>query len=106
MGTSRWTARRRRFELAISGLKCAEVGESARVGAAARRVARGIAHGGGWLAGLSSEVLEPILSRIRSRSPNGRDPSEFLVGPIRGQLLGAEHLAERARSTAAAQRIR
>src|SRR5690606_18169911 len=32
-------------------------------------------------------------------------PEEMVTGPLRGELLGAEHLAERARAVARAQRI-
>jgi cyclic beta-1,2-glucan synthetase len=45
-----------------------------------------------------------LLARLLARSPNGaREP---LVGPIRGELLGAERLAEHARSVARRQRVR
>ena len=44
-----------------------------------------------------------FLSRLFPRSSDGRE--ELLTGPIRGELLGAEHLADRARAIAASQRI-
>ncbi|MGH7535586.1 MAG: hypothetical protein ACREMG_08365, partial [Gemmatimonadales bacterium] len=45
----------------------------------------------------------PILSRLFTRVADV--PADLLTGPIRGELLGAEHLAERARAVAAGQRI-
>ena len=45
-----------------------------------------------------------FLSRLFSSSPVTRE--ETLAGPIRGELLGAEHLAERAREVAGSQRVR
>ncbi len=42
------------------------------------------------------------IPRLSGRSPDPRD--EILVGPIRGELLGADHLGDRARAVAAAQR--
>ena len=45
-----------------------------------------------------------FLTRLFSSSAGSRQ--ETLVGPIRGELLGAEHLAERAREVARSQRIR
>ncbi|HJS46574.1 MAG TPA: hypothetical protein VJ773_01170, partial [Gemmatimonadales bacterium] len=49
-------------------------------------------------------ALSPIrlLDRLRAGS-DARD--EMLGGPIRGELLGADHLAERARKVARAQRV-
>src|SRR5688500_2538618 len=44
-----------------------------------------------------------FLSRLRSRPPRGAE--EMLSGPLRGELLGAEHLAERARVLAREQRL-
>src|SRR4051794_37693107 len=48
-----------------------------------------------------------ILSRLFSRGDDGGVASELapLVGPIRGELLGAEGLAERAREVARGQRV-
>ena len=45
-----------------------------------------------------------LLARLLARSANGAQ--EPLVGPIRGELLGAERLAEHARSVARKQRVR
>ncbi|MDQ3696751.1 MAG: hypothetical protein M3373_01820, partial [Gemmatimonadota bacterium] len=44
-----------------------------------------------------------FLSRLWSRPADTRD--DLLGGPLRGELLGAEHLAERARAVARAQRL-
>src|SRR5919201_5011870 len=44
-----------------------------------------------------------FLSRLFSHPRDGRD--RLLAGPIRGELLGAEHLAERARAVAREQRV-
>jgi len=45
----------------------------------------------------------PFLARLFSRRPEA--PDELLTGPLRGELLGAEHLAERAQAVAAGQRL-
>ena len=45
-----------------------------------------------------------FLARILTRAKSG--PQERLVGPIRGELLGAERLAEHARALARRQRVR
>jgi cyclic beta-1,2-glucan synthetase len=44
-----------------------------------------------------------LLFRLFGRSTNPRE--EILVGPIRGELLGAEHLGDRARGIATGQRV-
>jgi cyclic beta-1,2-glucan synthetase len=45
-----------------------------------------------------------LLARVFARSTNvGQEP---IVGPIRGELLGAERLAEHARAVARRQRVR
>ena len=44
-----------------------------------------------------------MLARSLARTVSG--PEELVPGPIRGELLGAEHLAERARTLAASQRV-
>jgi cyclic beta-1,2-glucan synthetase len=44
-----------------------------------------------------------LLRRLLRRGP--APPAEPLTGPLRGELLGAEHLAERVRAMAAAQRL-
>ena len=46
----------------------------------------------------------PELARVFSRARNGNQ--DRLVGPIRGELLGAERLAEHARAVARRQRVR
>ena len=48
-----------------------------------------------------------ILSRLFARTDDGAVGPELapLVGPIRGELLGAEGLAERAREVARGQRV-
>ncbi|HET8624273.1 MAG TPA: hypothetical protein VFM14_11965, partial [Gemmatimonadales bacterium] len=43
------------------------------------------------------------LLQLLDRSGDGREV--LLTGPIRGELLGAEHLAERARAVASSQRV-
>ncbi|HUF36439.1 MAG TPA: glycosyltransferase family 2 protein, partial [Gemmatimonadales bacterium] len=43
------------------------------------------------------------MSRLLQASPRGRE--DLLTGPIRGELLGPEHLAERAEELAAGQRL-
>ncbi|MBA3659212.1 MAG: cyclic beta 1-2 glucan synthetase, partial [Gemmatimonadales bacterium] len=48
-------------------------------------------------------MSQPVLSRLFGRPAAGRE--DLLAGPIRGELLGAEHLAERARVLAAGQRL-
>ena len=48
-------------------------------------------------------MLPRWLARLLSRSPDPRE--EILVGPISGELLGAEHLGERARAIATGQRV-
>ncbi|MEP7326173.1 MAG: glucoamylase family protein, partial [Gemmatimonadota bacterium] len=55
---------------------------------------------------LNAPRLNPhrFLSRLFSSSALSRE--ETLAGPIRGELLGAEHLAERAREVARRQRVR
>jgi cyclic beta-1,2-glucan synthetase len=45
-----------------------------------------------------------LLDRVFRRGP--APPPEPLTGPLRGELLGAEHLAERVRAMALAQRLR
>ncbi|MFL5561875.1 MAG: GH36-type glycosyl hydrolase domain-containing protein, partial [Gemmatimonadaceae bacterium] len=45
----------------------------------------------------------PLLTRIFPRASQGRD--ELLAGPIRGELLGADQLATRARELARSQRV-
>ena len=45
-----------------------------------------------------------LLGRLLRRGP--APPAEPLTGPLRGELLGAEHLAERVRAMARAQRLR
>ena len=45
----------------------------------------------------------PLLTRIFPRASQGRD--QLLAGPIRGELLGADQLATRARDLATTQRI-
>ncbi|HEX2779130.1 MAG TPA: hypothetical protein VHM30_06510, partial [Gemmatimonadaceae bacterium] len=45
----------------------------------------------------------PLLTRIFPRASQGRD--ELLAGPIRGELLGADQLAQRARTLARSQKI-
>ncbi|NUQ21680.1 MAG: hypothetical protein HOQ09_12085, partial [Gemmatimonadaceae bacterium] len=45
----------------------------------------------------------PLLTRIFTRASQGRD--ELLGGPIRGELLGADQLAARARDLARSQKI-
>ncbi len=45
----------------------------------------------------------PLLTRIFPHASRGRD--ELLAGPIRGELLGADQLAARARQLARSQRI-
>ena len=47
--------------------------------------------------------LPRLLTRAFSRATDGWD--EVHTGPIRGQLLGAEHLGERARAVASGQRV-
>ena len=44
-----------------------------------------------------------FVSRFFQRRSDARE--ELLAGPIRGELLGAEHLADRARAIAAGQRL-
>src|SRR5262245_40037040 len=44
-----------------------------------------------------------LIARFFQRRSDARE--ELLGGPIRGELLGAEHLADRARAIAAGQRI-
>ena len=44
-----------------------------------------------------------LLDRFLPRTTNGG--GELLTGPIRGELLGAEHLAERARTLAGEQHM-
>ncbi|HEX6058246.1 MAG TPA: glucoamylase family protein, partial [Gemmatimonadaceae bacterium] len=44
-----------------------------------------------------------LLARILSRSTRGAE--DLLSGPLRGELLGAEHLAERAREVARGQQL-
>src|ERR1700694_4610151 len=46
----------------------------------------------------------PLLSRIFPKISQSRDA--LLAGPIAGELLGADQLAERARKLARAQRLR
>src|SRR5687767_7974542 len=48
--------------------------------------------------------VKRFLSRVFSRAPIV--PPEMLAGPIRGDLLGAEQLAERARAVARGERLR
>ena len=45
-----------------------------------------------------------LFARLRARPANGAP--EPLVGPIRGELLGAERLADHARAVARKQRVR
>ena len=52
---------------------------------------------------IASATSPPFLARVFSRRIDA--PDELLGGPIRGELLGAEHLADRARAVAAAQRL-
>jgi cyclic beta-1,2-glucan glucanotransferase len=52
---------------------------------------------------IASATSSPFLTRIFSRRTDV--PDELLGGPIRGELLGAEHLADRARAVAAGQRL-
>jgi cellobiose phosphorylase len=49
--------------------------------------------------------LDPrrLVARLRGLRRNARE--DLLAGPIRGELLGAEHLAERAQAVAGAQRL-
>ncbi|HEX3274490.1 MAG TPA: glucoamylase family protein [Gemmatimonadales bacterium] len=48
---------------------------------------------------MTSLRLPPLFTRPAA------GPEDLLTGPIRGELLGAEHLAERARTLARAQRL-
>ncbi|HZM28446.1 MAG TPA: hypothetical protein VFB89_13950, partial [Gemmatimonadales bacterium] len=52
---------------------------------------------------ITSVTSPPFLARFRSRGTG--TPDEPLTGPIRGELLGAEHLADRAQAVAAAQKV-
>ncbi len=52
---------------------------------------------------IASATSPPFLARVFSRRIDA--PDELLGGPIRGELLGAEHLADRARAAAAGQRL-
>ncbi|MGH7497427.1 MAG: GH36-type glycosyl hydrolase domain-containing protein [Gemmatimonadales bacterium] len=52
---------------------------------------------------IKSATPHRFLSRFLQRSRDGRE--ELLTGPIRGELLGAEHLGDRARAVAAGQRL-
>jgi len=47
--------------------------------------------------------VRAVSRLLRHRAP---EPAELLAGPLRGELLGAEGLAERARAVARAQRVR
>ncbi|HEX9108853.1 MAG TPA: hypothetical protein VF832_16520, partial [Longimicrobiales bacterium] len=51
----------------------------------------------------TQSVVPRLMSRLFPSTAAGRDGVH--PGPIRGELLGSEHLAERARQVAAAQRI-
>ena len=52
---------------------------------------------------ITSATPHRFLSRLLKRTSDGRE--ELLTGPIRGELLGAEHLGNRARAIAAGQRL-
>ncbi|MDQ3426701.1 MAG: hypothetical protein M3477_02625, partial [Gemmatimonadota bacterium] len=52
---------------------------------------------------IASITPRRYLSRLLTNRPDARE--DLLAGPIRGELLGAEHLAERAYAVAAAQRV-
>ena len=52
-------------------------------------------------AAISRPTLRSILPRRLGRSPLRPGLDDLLAGPIRGELLGAEHLAERARTRGA-----
>jgi cyclic beta-1,2-glucan synthetase len=52
----------------------------------------------------SAPARSGLLARLLARATNGAQ--EPLVGPIRGELLGADRLAEHARAVARRQRIR
>src|SRR5882724_12164435 len=54
---------------------------------------------------LAITTLKPprLLSRLTSRRTAARE--DLLTGPIRGELLGAEHLGERAQDLAEGQRL-
>ena len=56
-------------------------------------------------AAISRPTLRSILPRRLGRSPLRPGLDELVTGPIRGELLGAEHLADRARAVAKAQRV-
>src|SRR5215208_2688083 len=62
------------------------------------------------LAGLASMTLNiraarraALLTRLLSRRRSG--PDDLIAGPLRGELLGAERLAQRARAVARGQRV-
>ncbi|MBA3522873.1 MAG: cyclic beta 1-2 glucan synthetase, partial [Gemmatimonadales bacterium] len=52
---------------------------------------------------IASITPRRFLSRLLTNRADARE--DLLAGPIRGELLGAEHLAERAYTVAAAQRV-
>ena len=52
---------------------------------------------------IASPRLRRFVSRLNPRRPDARE--DLVAGPIRGELLGAEHLAERAQSVASEQRL-
>jgi cellobiose phosphorylase len=54
---------------------------------------------------ISRATLRSILARRLDRRRHRVGLDELITGPIRGELLGAEHLAERARAVAKAQRL-
>ena len=54
---------------------------------------------------ISRATLRSILARRLDRRRLRAGLDELITGPIRGELLGAEHLAERARAVAKAQRL-
>ena len=56
-------------------------------------------------AAIPRPTLRSILPRRLGRSPLRPGLDELVTGPIRGELLGAEHLADRARAVAKAQRV-
>src|SRR5215208_1715836 len=62
------------------------------------------------LAGLASMTLNiraarraALLARLLSRRRSG--PDDLIAGPLRGELLGADRLAQRARAVARGQRV-
>src|ERR671921_892706 len=50
--------------------------------------------------------MNPVLERGRSLFTRPGPSQDFLAGPIRGELLGPDGLAERARSLARGQTVR